>query len=163
MKKYFIICLSAFMLIFAGCGQQSQAGFSKTDLLLNISGTPYHVGVNIQTALDTMGDGYEYAEGKTCAYDSVDKTYTYDNATFYTNPLSQGDIISEIYTESQAVSTSRGIAIGSSKEEVVAAYGAATQDDGNLLIYRLPDTQGALCFEMENDAVIAIFITTEAI
>lgn len=72
-------------------------------------------------------------------------------------------MVSEIYTESDTVTTTKAIAVGATKAEVLAAYGTATKDANNMLIYRLPDVQESLCFELENDAVVAIFLTMEAI
>lgn len=43
--------------------------------------------------IDTMGEDYDYAEGKSCAYDGLDKTYGYEMAAFYTNSLKAGDIV----------------------------------------------------------------------
>ena len=94
--------------------------------------------------------------------------FTYEEATFYTNPMERGDTVSEIYTESADVTTSKGITVGATKDEVLAAYGDSAEDAGNMLIYRGDGQMGtsegaALCFEMQGDTVAAIFLTLEAI
>ena len=98
----------------------------------------------------------------------LDKTFTYEEATFYTNPMERGDTVSEIYTENTDVTTSKGITVGATKDEVLAAYGDSAEDAGNMLIYRGDGQMGtaegaALCFEMQGDTVAAIFLTLEAI
>lgn len=163
MKGRLILVFSLLMTALIGCGPKAGIGFSEADLLLNVGGNAYRCGTRIETIIDALGDDYAYSEGKSCAYDGLDKTFAYETAQFFTNPLDAGDTVSEIYTESPAVSTSKGITVESSKADVLKAYGEEGEDGGNLLIYRLPDARGALCFEMEHDRVIAIFVTTEAI
>ena len=114
--------------------------------------------------IEALGDGYQYAEGRSCDYDGLDKTYTYPEATFYTNPLAEGDLLEEIYSQSGEVSTSKGIKVGSSRADVLAAYGGPTDQDDWLLLYRAGEGPGnpALCFEIEDGAVAAIFLTVKA-
>lgn len=166
MKKLLpLLLLLATLTVFTGCTAQDNAGFSDADLKLTVEGQEYRTRDNIQTVLENLGDGYEYAEGKSCNYDGLDKTYTYSQATFFTNPLSEGDMLSEIYTKSSSVSTSKGITIGAKKSEVIEAYGQPIEDDGQLMLYRVSDDIGApaLCFELERDSVSAIFLTVEPV
>ncbi len=152
----------------SGSSTSADASFSDTDLILNIGGDSYTCAVGIDTVTNALGEDYEYAEGLSCAYDGLDKTFTYEEATFYTNPMERGDTVSEIYTESADVTTSKGITVGATKDEVLAAYGDSAEDAGNMLIYRGDGQMGtsegaALCFEMQGDTVAAIFLTLEAI
>ena len=152
----------------SGSSTSADASFSDSDLILNIGGDSYTCAVGIDTVTGALGEAYEYAEGLSCAYDGLDKTFTYEEATFYTNPMERGDTVSEIYTESADVTTSKGITVGATKDEVLAAYGDSAEDAGNMLIYRGDGQMGtaegaALCFEMQGDTVAAIFLTLEAI
>lgn len=167
-KKILTALLAVCLLLISGCGQGGSAGFTQKDFYLNIDGAQYSCDDNIETVLAALGTGYDYSEGLSCAYDGLDKTYAYPLAEFYTNPLPEGDLVSEIYTENPEVKTSGGISVGAGKEEVLAAHGADCDDMGNLLVYKVPGAngeagRGALCFELENDKVIAIFITTEPV
>lgn len=165
MKRIYTALCAAVMIAISGCSGQNAAGFSESDLSLNVSGNTYQCRANIDTVIADLGDGYEYAEGKSCNYDGLDKTYTYDLATFYTNPLADGDLLSEIYTEDGAVTTSKGIAVGATKADVISAYGEPTQQDPAILIYRPSQQIGqpALCFELDGDTVSAIFLTLEQV
>lgn len=69
----------------------------------------------------------------------------------------------EIYTENPAVSTSKGIVAGASHEDILSTYGEDCEDAGGLLMYRVEGDRTALCFEIENDAVWAIYLTNQAI
>ena len=145
----------------SGSSTSADASFSDSDLVLNIGGDSYTCAVGIDTVTGALGEDYEYAEGLSCAYDGLDKTYTYEDATFYTNPLEEGDIVTEIYTQSPQVTTSKGLAVGATRQQVEAAYGPPTQEDGYTLYYRVSEQAGepALCFDLEGDTVYAIYLT----
>lgn len=160
--------LTVLLVLATGCGQSAaEAGFSQADFYLTVGGKQYRCGDDMQAIIDDLGEEYDYSEGITCAYDDVDKTFAYDMAEFYTTPTADGDVVREIYTEDAAVTTSRNITVGAAKQEVLDAYGTDAEDTGYMLIYRLPGEgdagAGSLCFELEEEKVIAVFITTEAI
>lgn len=162
MKKLFVVLLTLCTLAaFAACSGQTAAGLSEADLMLTVDGETFDCETNITQVIAALGDGYGYAEGRSCAYDGLDKTYAYDAATFYTNPLSEGDMVTEIYTESPEVSTSKGLTVGASREDVLAAYGEPSEDDGYTLIYRVSQQPGepSLCFDLEGNTIFAIFLT----
>lgn len=150
------------LLLAAGCVREGAASPRLTgkDFSLSIDGAEYRLNMNINDVTDTLGSDYEYSEAMSCDYDGLDKTYQYDAATFYTNPLAEGDTVFEIYTENSGVSTSRGIVVGASKEDVLSAYGEEYEEEDGLLIYRLDGGRATLCFEIENGAVWAIYLTT---
>lgn len=163
MKRIFFCTLCAIALIMVtACGRSGQAatGFSPEDLYLRINETRYHLNVNIEAVIADLGSDYEYAEGKSCDYDGLDKTFLYEVAEFYTWPMPEGDLVNEIYTQSPSVTTSKGIAAGAAKEDVLAAYGEA-EDTGYQLIYRAEE--GSLCFDLENDVVTAVSVTRQPV
>ena len=162
-KKIFALLLACLLLALAGCGGKTAPGFSEADLVLTVSGREYRCRDDIQQVIGHLGEDYQYAEGMSCNYDGLDKTYTYTAATFYTNPLAEGDLLGEIWSDGAEVSTSKGIGVGAARDEVTAAYGQPTGGDDLLLIYRAAENGPALCFEMENDAVAAIFLTVEPV
>ena len=164
-RKLLALLLALALFALAGCGGKTTPGFSDADLVLTVSGKEYHCRDNIQAVISHLGEDYQYAEGKSCDYDGLDKTFTFAQAEFYTNPLSEGDLVSEIYSNSDTVSTSKGIQVGATKNDVTAAYGEPAEDDGYLMIYRLSSEIGepSLCFEMESGVVAAIFLTMEQV
>lgn len=167
MKKTLLFMILIVSMMIAGCGQGNSpaTGFGQEDLSLSIDGTQYSLKSNIETVISNLGSNYDYSEAISCDYDGLDKTYSYDIAEFFTFPLPEGDLVSEIYTESRSVATSKGIVVGAAKEDVLAAYGEGCEDTGYQLIYRLSDSSetvnaGSLCFDTEDGAVKAIYITT---
>ncbi len=163
MKRLFVILsCCAVLLAASGCSAAAEEGaFAQEDLLLTVEGNVFRCGDPIEAVTDALGSDYEYAEGRSCAYDGLDKTYAYPTVEFYTNPLAQGDMLTEIYTEDSAVTTSKGIGVGASRDEVIAAYGQPDEDDGYTLTYRVSEGAGepALCFDLEGETVSAIFLT----
>ena len=160
MKGSFALALGALLLL-GGCGAGEAPVFGEEDLALTVGGVVFDCETDIEAVTAALGDGYEYAEGRSCAYDGLDKTYQYPEAIFYTNPLAEGDIVTEIYTESPEVSTTKGVGVGSTREEVETAYGEPDEDDGYTLYYRVSDEAGepALCFDLTGDTVSALFLT----
>ncbi|MCI8755169.1 MAG: hypothetical protein HFG18_01115 [Oscillospiraceae bacterium] len=166
MKKFLILLLVfSALLAVSGCGSQPAAGFTENDLTLTVAGKKYHTRDNIETVIEALGEDYQYAEGKSCDYDGLDKTYTYEAATFYTNPLAEGDLLAEIYSESPEAVTSKGISSGASKADVLAAYGDPAEQDEYILIYRASEEIGSpsLCFELDGDTVTAVFLTVDPV
>lgn len=165
MKRIIVILWGVLAVILSGCSGKTAPVLSESDMLLNINGSAYHCRDNIQTVIANLGAGYEYAEGKSCDYDGLDKTYTYQIATFYTNPLPQGDMLNEIYSQSGSVTTSRDITVGAKRSDVISAYGEPVQQDELLLVYRVSQEIGApaLCFQLEGEVVTAIFLTLEQV
>lgn len=165
MKRIITLFCAVLLAALAGCAAKPAAGFAESDLLLQVNGSTYRCRDNIQTVIAQFGESYDYAEGKSCDYDGLDKTYTYPVATFYTNPLAEGDLLNEIYSKSESVTTSKGLAVGASKADVLAAYGEPVEQDATLLIYRLSNQIGApsLCFELAGERVSAVFLTLEQV
>ena len=89
-----------------------------------------------------LGDPVNYFEAESCAFEGLDKTYTYDGVEIVTYPDEDVDRISSVRILSEAVSTPEGITIGSTPEDVTAAYGEDytamgqqyTYEDGDCLL-----------------------------
>lgn len=163
MKRMLRLLVAAVLLLtVAGCGADApdEPGFTQDDLYLSIDGKSFRCHDNIESVIALLGEDYEYAQARSCDYDGLDKTFRYDVAEFYTWPMEDGDVVNEIYSNSPDASTSRGIATGASREDVLAAYGEDCEDTGWQLIYRLPD-QPALCFDLEDGVVSAICLTLQ--
>lgn len=119
------------------------------DVLLYIDAAP-------EDTVDALDEEPDYFESASCAYDGTDKIYTYNNyvVTFYEGDGYDG--ISLITLTSDLVSTTEGICIGSSYDDVIAAYGEATSDTGTLVSYEDDGTE--IRFVISEDSVISIEI-----
>lgn len=93
------------------------------------------VNQDVTEVLAQLGDGYKYYESESCAYQGKDKIYTYPFFVIYTYPLDGKDFISSIELKADTVQTQEGIKIGSSKDDVIAAYGDGYEDAGTVIKY----------------------------
>ena len=111
----------------------------------------------VDTALDEskLPDNYEVAMEASCA--GVGLATTYKTSAFDVElRLNSDDIITRIFLKDDTVSTAEGIHIGSTMEEVRAAYGEPAIDTGLSLAY----TKGSskLQFDFKDDGKVQ-FIT----
>lgn len=142
-----------------------KGGFSKDDLYIEMGGSKYYCDVDIDDIIAVFGEDYESSEAISCAYDGMDKTFTYDRFEVFTYPDGDSDFVLELCVFDGDAKTSKGIKLGDSKQSVIDAYGEG-KDTGYLLSYELAapneSTMGAsLYFKIENDTVIEMAITAE--
>ena len=166
--KRFLVILAVCVFILSGCESKAATGFSKDDLYLVINGKEYYCDINIEEIIADFGEEYRYSEAISCAYDGLDKTFIYDTVEFYTYPTVDGDFVNEIFTFDPDIKTSKNLHVGSTREEVLAAYGDDCEDEGHLLMYKIPVANAnrdnaSLCFLLDDDVVISIWITAEQV
>ena len=104
--------------------------------------------------LEVIGEPDTYFEAASCAFDGLDKIYTYGGIELTTYPDGDKDYISSIRLLDNTASTPEGITIGSTKEEVVAAYGDGYTDAGEL--YTWESENAILSILFENDKAISV-------
>lgn len=173
MKKAFLLLLAAVLLLScAACGEKAEApsggvpgSFDSRDICLVIGGTSVTADTTAEELLALLGEDYDYAEAISCVYDGMDKTYTYPDFVLYTYPQEDGDKLMELYCSGGEVQTSRGIALGATREEVIAQYGEPTSAVGLTMSYELETTgdllPASLYFMIRDGKVAAIAITAE--
>ena len=106
------------------------------------NGVKVRVNTNAADAVAQLGDDYYYFEADSCAGVGLSKTYTYGNNAFVisTVPVGDMDIISTVTLFDDSVATPEGIFRGSTRDDVIAAYGEPTTDIAGTLTYELNDT-----------------------
>lgn len=162
MKKNTVIIMLALMLLLAGCSGKTNSGFSEDDLGLEIAGGKYYLREDSAPVIEALGDGYEYSEMVSCVYDGQDKTFAYPGLTVNTVPVEGRDIIEMFTLTDDTYATLRGVKVGMSRDQVIAAYGEEYFDDGyiNYTVTNDPaDIQAErIQFEMSGDTVSVIYI-----
>lgn len=103
--------------------------------------------------LSALGKEQSYFEAASCAFEGLDKTYTYPGFQIITRPEGDKDYVNSILLTDDSVTTPEGLYIGSSKEEVIAAYGEG-ESSGSAIMYTKDNV--TLSFILENDTVISI-------
>ena len=130
---------------------ESSAQAAETAAVADLAGFVFQsggvaIGMNQEAApvVAALGGWDNYIETESCAFQGLDKIYSYTGFDLYTYPKDDVDYVNSIYFTSDAVSTPEGIRIGSSLDEVLAAYGDQyTEEFG---VYTYTKDQSTLSF-----------------
>lgn len=93
------------------------------------------MNADVAPILEGLGEWENYAETTSCAFKGLDKTYSYQGFDLYTYPLNGKDNVNSVYFVDDTVSTPEGIHIGSTKEEMEAAYGTDYEEEFGAYTY----------------------------
>ena len=127
---------------------------NQDDFKAAINGTEIKLEDNIEDVVATLGEPIDIIKAPSCKYAGLeDKTYIYDGFTINTYPNFDGslDYVAGIEITIESFETSRKIKIGSSVEEMLAAYGENFATVGNTYRYILEDR--ILSFYAEGDVI----------
>ena len=102
--------------------------------------------------LAALGEPQSYFEAASCAFEGLDKTYTYPGFSITTRPEGDKDYVNSILLTDDSITTPEGVYIGSTRADVTAAYG---DSDGEAA---LSYTKGSatLTFILDGDTVLSI-------
>jgi hypothetical protein len=119
--------------------KESQGGGENTDTpkgyLLKMGETTVSIGCDMAPVASALGAPTKYFEAPSCAFQGMDKTYTYGGVVIRTTPDEKGrDVVQSMELKDDMTSTPEGACIGDPKEKVVSLYGSAEGDGA--LVYR---------------------------
>ncbi|MBR5969396.1 MAG: hypothetical protein IK016_03520 [Lachnospiraceae bacterium] len=116
--------------------------------------------MKMEELLTALGEPNSYFEAPSCAFDGVDKTYTYSNFVIDTYPVDGVDLVSRVFLSNDLVSTSEGLAIGETKQKMIDLYGDSYETNGTECIY----TKGSMKLRViiEDEKVKTITYTSIA-
>lgn len=109
--------------------------------------------MDMAQVLSALGEPQSYFEAASCAFDGLDKTYTYAGFTVITRPDGDKDYVNSVLLTDDSATTAEGIYIGSSLDDVTSAYGQADLQDGVVSYTRGNCT---ITFIFEENSVISI-------
>lgn len=112
------------------------------------------IDANMADVLAVLGEPLSYFEAASCAFDGLDKTYTYAGYRVLTRPDGKKDYVNSIELTDDSVQTPEGAYIGMTAEQVKGVYGAATEETSTLLSYT--DGNTTLTFVLKDARVISI-------
>ena len=143
---------------------ESSAQAAETAAAADLAGFVFQsggvaIGMNQEAApvVAALGGWDNYIETESCAFQGLDKIYSYTGFDLYTYPKDDVDYVNSIYFTSDAVSTPEGIRIGSSLDEVLAAYGDQyTEEFG---VYTYTKDQSTLSFIVTDGIVESVEYT----
>lgn len=117
-----------------------------------VNNTTIIPGKDFAPMYEKLGEPVSFSEAASCYYDGMDKVYTYEGFEIKTYPVNDKDYVQDICMSSEIFSTDKGISIGSTLEEVVAAYGEDYELIGKMYKYYFTEDTYMYFFIM-NDAV----------
>ncbi len=118
-----------------------------SDLVFSYKDCPLPMNAEFAPLLEYLGEPDKYFEAASCAFDGLDKTYTYGGVEIITYPNEDKDYVSSIRLLDNSASTPEGITIGSTPEEVTAAFGEDYEERGDQYVYENGDATLTVLFE----------------
>lgn len=114
----------------------AEGSVSSGDFCMTVKGVTIPLGDDMRNYTALLGDPDAYGSAKSCVEEGDDKVYTYGGVVIYTYITNGMDIISIIEIEGNE-SLPSGIHIGSTKADVIAAYGSNYTEEGTELLYEM--------------------------
>lgn len=165
MRLITALALVFILILLTACGEKSgdkdgtgdaPIGINEKDLVFAISDKEFLLNSDVEPLLEVLGQDFMLSEAPSCLYEGNDKTFEYEGIAIYTYPMDGKDLIDEIMLTDKQYKTNRGISVGSTMEELTAAYGEDYIEEGNMITYRLnPDDMKSPClYFIINDGTV---------
>ena len=181
MKKKLLVIVSAAVLIMTACGGNDELVIGAENTNTNITsettttenadiaseevstvkgytfvynGVEISVDMKMDELLAKLGEEDSYFEAPSCAFDGMQRIYTYGSMELNTYIGEDGDYLDAIILKDDLISTPEGIKVGDSPEMVVEAYGENYTDNNGSYTYEKDDMK--LNFIVEDGAVVSI-------
>ena len=122
----------------------------------NFKGTGISMKADAEPILAGLGECKSYTEETSCAFDGLDKNYTYTSFIMTTYPDGDKDRVNSLTLRDDTVSTAEGISIGDSKEKVESVYGADAFNGINAYIMADSTGDSQLTVILDGDKVSSI-------
>lgn len=104
--------------------------------------------------LEALGEPLNYFEAPSCAFEGMDKIYTYAGFEIHTYTEDKVDYIFSVLFTDDSVKTREGIALAATLEDVTAKYGKDYVESSGQYTYSVGDCQ--LSFLLEDGGVVSI-------
>lgn len=118
------------------------------------NGVSVTMDVDAAPIIEKLGEPASYFEAASCAFEGLDKMYTYSGFEIDTYPVGDKDYVSSVILKDDSVSTAEGICIGDSLEKLQQAYGGEGEENSGMRVYVKDGMK--LCFIMQGQDIIAI-------
>ena len=126
--------------------EKPEGSFSASDTDFVYNGWSVGLNSEIGSALRVLGNANSVDSQMSCHGVGEDKTFYYNGFTVNTYPLDGKDYVMEIVVDSPSYTTPKGIRVGSSSNDVIAAYGSGYKQIGYYLAYETNDGKSVQFF-----------------
>lgn len=143
------------VLVLAGCAGPEETPQEPEEVFeFEVKGITIKMHAEAAPILAELGDPTSYFEAESCAFQGMERVYSYSGFELYTYELDGTDYVASIVFLDDSVVTKEGIYLYSTYDEVIAAYGEDYTKTFNLYSYESGDSK--LAFLIENDYVTSI-------
>lgn len=118
------------------------------------SGVTIGVDMDMAELVAALGEPDSYFEAASCAFEGLDKTYTYGSVEIMTYEMNQKDYVSSIYFKDDMVSTKEGVSLFMTKADMIKAYGEKEPDELGMYVYEKDGMK--LQFLLSGEEIISI-------
>ena len=132
---------------------------SVDDFVFEYKGIRISPDMNTNEFLADLGEPLHYYEVKSCAFEGMDKIYTYTSFEISTYPNGANDLVSSIYFKDDTVTTEEGAYLGMAKADVLALYGSNYTESAGAYVYSKGGMELHFIFDGETLASIE-YVTT---
>ena len=132
---------------------------SVDDFVFEYKGIRISPDMNTNEFLANLGEPLHYYEVKSCAFEGMDKIYTYTSFEISTYPNGANDLVSSIYFKDDTVTTEEGAYLGMAKADVLALYGSNYTESAGAYVYSKGGMELHFIFDGETLASIE-YVTT---
>ena len=138
MKKILVSLMAVAMLV--GCSSDDSSSNAKNtdEYVFEVDGTVIEMNGDAKAVVEKLGDPANYFEEASCAFEGLDKSYTYSGFELKTYPMKDDDKVLEVVLKDDTVATKEGVSIGDDKAAMEKAYGSEYEEKGKSYTY----TQG---------------------
>lgn len=166
MKKLIALLMAISMVLcFAACGdgetdptgtQSSTQGSNNgaDEFFFEYNGVKITLNASAEPIVEALGEPTKYSESTSCAFEGLDKTYSYPSFHLETYPKDGKDFIYGWWFVDDMVETPEGICIGTAQADVEAAYGTDGFNGTNA--YTVKRGSGVLTIILKDGAVDSI-------
>ena len=122
--------------------------------VFNYDGMDIAVDADAAPVIEKLGDYNSYFESPSCAAEGIGKLYTYNDFEIQTYPDGDTDRILYVMLRTDNVATAEGIDLSSTREDIVEAYGQATEEETGSMKYEKDGM--TLVFLFDGESLISI-------
>lgn len=118
------------------------------------NGAVIEMDAEAASVIEQLGDPDSYFEAPSCAFEGIDRIYTYGSFELDTYPRDGKDYVSSVIFKDDTIATSEGIGIGDSAAKMEEAYGTGWTDRDGMAVYEKDGMK--LCFILDGEEIVSI-------
>ncbi|MCM1187931.1 MAG: hypothetical protein NC541_01375 [bacterium] len=142
-----------------GGGGSSAANQTAGYYFVTPNGVTVQIDAPAAPVIEAIGGSPAYFESTSCAFEGLDKIYTYNSYEIDTYPQDGEDYISAVIFKDDSVATPEGVAIGDSRSKMEETYGTDSAEENGKVVYAKDGMK--LCFILQGDSIVSVeYLTT---